>query len=322
MKFEDLNTIASENIEFHNSLNPLLFDNNQLKPNIRRALLAIAKDFEDYIGLDLNIDDITISGSNAAYSYTPESDIDLHLVVAIKDSTIKELLDAKKNLYNSTYEITVKGIDVELYAQDRKEKHFSQGIYSVLNNKWISVPKKIRVNINDQEVHKKYKNYRDRIRTVLSSDNIDVVKSTWDTIKKIRKAGLNKSGEFGIENLVFKLLRSNGWIEKLQTKIIDLKSQSLSVETQEAKIMKLIDLINEQELSELSMGGSGISAAPTTGTSISGPGVQQMSDPKTNAAMITQQKKLKDQQRTQLKTQIDALNKELNMLRQQLAGVR
>jgi hypothetical protein len=86
--------------------------------------------------------------------------------------------------------------------------------------------------------------------------------------------------------------------------------------------MKLTDLINEQELSELSMGGSGISAAPAAGTSISGPGVQQLSDPKTTAAMVTQQKKLKDQQRTQLKTQIDSLTKELNSLRQQLAGIR
>lgn len=219
-------------VEFHDTLNPLLFDDTQLKPNIRKALLEIAKNFEEYLKVDLDIIDITISGSNAAYSYTPQSDIDLHLVVNIPDDDVlKELLQTKKTLYNSTFEITVKGIDVELYAQDSKEDHHSQGIYSVLNDSWVSKPKKVKVSIDDEEVREKYINYRDRIKVVLSKDNIDIIKHTWDTIKKIRQAGLSKSGEFGVENLVFKMLRSKGWIDKLHDRITELQTQELSIES-------------------------------------------------------------------------------------------
>ena len=42
----------------------------------------------------------------------------------------------------------------------------------------------------------------------------------WKKVKDNRQKGLDKEGEFSIENLVFKLLRRNGYIKKL----LDLKS--------------------------------------------------------------------------------------------------
>lgn len=224
----------SNAVVFHNNLNPLLFERGLMKPEIREGLLKIAKHFEEFIGIPLNVKDITVSGSNAAYSYTPQSDIDLHLVIEVPaGDEYKELLDAKKNQYNAQHDIKVKGIDVELYAQDEKEKHHSLGIYSVMNDDWVSQPKKEQPAIDSEDVKSKYKNYRDQIREVLTSDNIDMVKHVWDTIKKIRKSGLEKHGEFGTENLVFKMLRSQGWIEKLRDHITDLKDIELSVEDME-----------------------------------------------------------------------------------------
>ena len=41
------------------------------------------------------------------------------------------------------------------------------------------------------------------------------LKKVWKKIKEGRKAGLEKEGEFSIENLVFKLLRRNGYIQKI-----------------------------------------------------------------------------------------------------------
>jgi ABC-type proline/glycine betaine transport system substrate-binding protein len=56
------------------------------------------------LGLDLEVTDITISGSNAAYTYTDHSDIDLHLVAdlprADANEVYRELFDAKKYQYN------------------------------------------------------------------------------------------------------------------------------------------------------------------------------------------------------------------------------
>ena len=51
-----------------------------------------------------------------------------------------------------------------------------------------------------------------------------------DKLKKFRSSGLEKDGEFSYENLVFKFLRRNGYIQKLfdfKNKLID---KNLSVE--------------------------------------------------------------------------------------------
>jgi hypothetical protein len=53
---------------------------------------------------------------------------------------------------------------------------------------------------------KKSKNYDD---VVIKSDKIK------DKIKKMRQAGLDEAGEFSVENMVFKVLRRNGMLERL-----------------------------------------------------------------------------------------------------------
>ena len=53
-----------------------------------------------------------------------------------------------------------------------------------------------------------------------------IVKKYKEKLKNFRNCGLEKDGEMSLENLVFKLLRRNGYIEKLYdipTDIIDKK---------------------------------------------------------------------------------------------------
>ena len=50
------------------------------------------------------------------------------------------------------------------------------------------------------------KNYED---VVEKSDKIK------ERIKKMRQAGLDEAGEFSVENMVFKVLRRNGMLERL-----------------------------------------------------------------------------------------------------------
>jgi hypothetical protein len=221
-------------VEFHDELNPKIFDGEKMRPEIRDGLLEIAEHFKEFIGIDLDIVDITVSGSNAAYSYTPYSDIDLHLVVRVPDEKqILELLDAKKNVYNAKHDILVKGMDVELYAQPADQEHHSQGIYSVLNDEWVSEPRQESVDIDAEDVREKYRNYRDRIKEVLTDDSMDVAKDMWNDIKRMRKSGLATGGEFSTENLVFKMLRNQGWLKKLDQHINDLTDKSLSIEQRE-----------------------------------------------------------------------------------------
>lgn len=218
-------------VEFHNELNPKLFQDNKMLPEIRSGLLEIAEHFKDFIGVELEVTDITVSGSNAAYSYTDYSDIDLHLVVRVPDGEeFKQLLDAKKNVYNAKHDIRVKGIDVELYAQDADEIHHSQGIYSVINDDWVSEPKQQSTDINAEDVKEKYRNYRDRIKEVLKDDSMTVIKDMWDDIKRMRKSGLASKGEFSTENLVFKMLRNKGWLAKLDQHTNNITDKELSIE--------------------------------------------------------------------------------------------
>jgi hypothetical protein len=225
--------IVDQAIVFHNTLNPLLWNNQQLKPLIRLALLKIAKDFVAFIGIDFKVVDITISGSNAAYTYTPNSDLDLHIIADIPQAQAKlykQLFDAKKNQYNYLHNLTVKGIDVELYVQDSRDTHHSAGIYSIKNSRWISEPKVVKVRISDQDVRRKVNNYLGKISSALGTDDLDYIDSVQSSIKKLRQTGLDREGEFSVENLAFKVLRANGWIDRLREHKYNVQSEILSVE--------------------------------------------------------------------------------------------
>ena len=43
--------------------------------------------------------------------------------------------------------------------QNSTEKHVSSGIYSILNDRWISEPKNVKFKIDDDEITEKAKNY-------------------------------------------------------------------------------------------------------------------------------------------------------------------
>lgn len=229
--------VVDDAVIFHDTLNPKLWKNNQLKPLIRFKLLQIAKHFVDFIKIpNINLKDITISGSNAAFTYTKHSDIDLHLIVDIPSDLadyLTPLYDAKKNQYNFNHDVKIKGIDVEVYVQNSEQPHHSAGIYSVLDNTWISKPQLERVNINDDDVQDKVNNYMGKITAALQDDNIGLARDVSDEIAKIRKSGLASGGEFSIENLAFKVLRAKGYINKLKQHINNLEDKALSLENQQ-----------------------------------------------------------------------------------------
>jgi hypothetical protein len=231
MQQEDLVSTA---IVFHQRLNPKLWSKGKLKPQVRFHLLEIAKHFVDYIDIDnLGLQDITISGSNAGYTYSRKSDIDLHLIVDVpqdKKQILKQLFDAKKNQYNFQHDITIRNIDVELYVQDAEQTHTSAGIYSVLDDKWLKVPDAVEDKVDRAQVKVKYKQYVGKVRTALRSDNLEAVQKTSDDIRNLRQQGLDQEGELGVENITFKVLRAKGYLEQLRNHISKLKAEKLSLE--------------------------------------------------------------------------------------------
>ena len=225
----------SDAISFHDELNQKLWDGQQLRPEVKEQLLYIAKDFLEELGVsDLDVQDITVSGSNAAYSYTDHSDLDLHILVDLSkldnDEIYKELFNAKKTIYNDTHDITIHGVPIELYVQDAREPVVSLGEYSILHDEWLRIPTKRRANLDQTATKAKYEKLLRVIQAALQSKNLLKVEKTLDKIRQYRRAGLDLGGEFGPENLAYKMLRKQGLIEKLYNLRSKLHSEHLTIE--------------------------------------------------------------------------------------------
>ena len=219
-------------VVYHDTLNPALWENNRLIIEVRYKMMAIAMHFAKFLNVPkLNLRDITLSGSNAAYGYADSSDIDIHLVVDMPADhpELAELYTAKKNEYNFTHDIKIKGIDVELYVQDVQQPHRSAGIYSILNDRWISKPKHKPPTVHDKDVTSKARNYASRINQAMRSNDLNTARTTMAEIRRLRQTGLEQGGEYSVENLAFKLLRARGKIDKFRRHINKLQSAELSL---------------------------------------------------------------------------------------------
>jgi len=251
MDIKELESFSmSDAVKFHDKLNPALWtEKDDLDPEVKKQLMIIAKDFMSEIGVSsYKVEDITISGSNAAYSYTPHSDLDLHILVDFTklpdDEIYRELFNAKKTLYNDTHDIKVHGVPVELYVQDSNQPHHSLGEYSLLKNEWIKFPVKRRANFDQNATRAKYEKLGELIELALKTRSLKRIEKALDIIKRYRKAGLESTGEFGPENLAFKALRKQGLVQKLWDLKQELHSRELSIENVLENKQKVIEGTN------------------------------------------------------------------------------
>ena len=228
-------------------LNPEIWNESEdgsytMKEEVRNSLLTIANEFVDFLGIETFVSDITMTGSLANYNWSEFSDIDLHIMYDFTEAgeqkeLYKELFKLKKTLFNSTHDIKVKGYEVELYVQDSSEPHFSTGVFSVMFDEWVNEPTQESVKIDDKKLQEKAQQWMDIIDTVIENvsdeeletalDTIDKVK---DKLKKYRSCGLEREGEYSYENLVFKFLRRNEYIQKLFDFTNELVDKRLSLE--------------------------------------------------------------------------------------------
>lgn len=214
-------------------LNPKIWDNNTLKPEVVAKLKEIARAFEEFVGVDLDVIDYTVTGSNANYTWTAYSDLDLHLIIPGEPTDEqRELFNAKKALWAEQHNITIKGLPVETYVQGKDEPHHSTGVYSIAKNQWLVEPKKIKPEVDDAAVEAKKDAVLHDIETAMLSKDLMKLRSVKERITKMRKAGLERAGEWSVENLVFKILRNLGLIDEITEKIRELEDQELSLENQ------------------------------------------------------------------------------------------
>ena len=230
----------------NDTLNPKLFnlDTKKLYPDVRNKILEIAQEFKEYMELDFKILDVRIVGSNAAYNYSKNSDIDIHLVVnygelSLNKTLIQILFQAEKSAFNKKYDIKIKGLEAEIYVEDVLTSAISNGIYSVLQDCWIKYPKKINEDETTlPDISNLYEHYAFMCKNIIEdfkyNTNKDLtsedVSDLLDSIYMLRKNSLAKDGELGKGNLVFKELRKNNIIQQLNDIKDKLVSNELSLE--------------------------------------------------------------------------------------------
>ncbi len=238
-KEQDFEPIKS--FKIHDTLNDKVWDDWKIKPEIKKSLIDIAQDYFDYIEVKADIKDIYFTGSLANFNYSEYSDFDIHLVIDFADvnddvELVQKYLDFAEKLWKEQHDIKIAGYEAELYCQNIDHKMIATGIYSLLQDEWIRKPSKIDWEPDEELIKKKATKLMhdiDELIEVSEDKHLeyhelkDRMKKTWKKIKGMRQAGLDsKEGEFSTENLVFKLLRRNGYISKYMTlkrKIFDNK---------------------------------------------------------------------------------------------------
>lgn len=224
---------------YKGELNPVFWQDRKFDPETRTKLLQIATDFYTDLKVDAPIIDIHLTGSLANFNWTDHSDLDVHVILDFTQigedvELVKAALDGKRFIWNLRHPVKIKGYDVELYAQDKEEPHVASGLYSLMKDEWIIEPQPSNPQIDEKDVMRKVAAYKIEIaeleKEVKKADSeeareaMDRISALKQKIMKARKEGIARNGEFSIENLVFKTLRNEGWLERL----IDLGAAAYS----------------------------------------------------------------------------------------------
>lgn len=240
--------ISLKSFKIQDDLNNKIWVNGKINSRVRLRLLDIADDFMD----DLSIKwvkpiDIILTGSIANYNWSKYSDIDLHIIIDYnkvysKKEFVEDYFNSKKELWKRDHEdLKIYGFPVEIYVQDKNEDVDSNGVYSLNKNEWIKEPKDMDdIKLNEKYIKSqaaKYINqiqkYEDKLKSEKDSYKVEKigisVKKILDKIKGIRKESLKRSGEMSSGNILYKIIRRMGYLDKIWEIINDSYNKSKTI---------------------------------------------------------------------------------------------
>jgi predicted nucleotidyltransferase len=235
-----MNIDIKSNVQFHDQLYPRVWTNAKMDPRVRYHLLRVAKQFIESLDLEnLPLRDVQLTGSLASYNYTSYSDFDVHVVVdrskiSCEPDVADELFQAKKSIWNKTYPVVIYGHDVELYVEDSASPPTSNGTYSLIDGVWVDPPKKQRPNIDHSAVLAKTLDLARRITDAVENKDYEDARDIKDKIGRMRKSSIAKEGLYGVENLAFKVLRNQGYLDNLRNFITQGSVEQLSLREKNA----------------------------------------------------------------------------------------
>lgn len=227
--------ILKEEVYNNNTtLNPILWENNKLKPQVRDKIIELVDAFQNTLDIPLKILDTNIVGSNASYNYNNNSDVDIHIITNFEqygypEELVQAAMQSFKTNFNNKLNVKYGGFNVELYIEDVNSSPQSNGIYSVMEDKWIKEPKKLEP--IEVDLEPEYSQCTEQIDELLNDSNVqsEDITEFIDRIYVLRRNSLLKDGEFGKGNLIFKKLRNEELLDKLKEKKNELLSKELSI---------------------------------------------------------------------------------------------
>lgn len=219
-----------------------IWKNNKLIPIVSRKLMSIAEQVLESMDIDVEIEDIILTGSIASFNWHEGSDIDLHIVFDFEKidknyALVKKMLDQSRINWNKTHDIHIAGKEVELYFQDASEVHEANGVWSLPLNRWIAEPVKIEMDVDIGSTEKKAEAIAQCIEHVSElferGDYEEAYKYSSKIkrkISKMRRTGLARDGIYSPENLAFKMLRNAGWLGTLSSLKISAFDKKMSLQ--------------------------------------------------------------------------------------------
>jgi predicted nucleotidyltransferase len=225
----DPSTVDTSTIISKKDLAPGLWERGSMRADVLDTAMRIANDFFDSLDLDnIQIKDVILTGSTASYNWSDLSDFDLHILIDFNKLDNRELMEdyfkEKTKSWNRTHNILIKGFEVELYIQDSNEPHVANGIYSLMENRWLKRPTNYKLNIDYELVKEKAAKLMediDETYDLYAEKDFLLAQQTavalMEKIRRYRKTGLETGGIYSVENLVFKVLRRNEYLKKLSS---------------------------------------------------------------------------------------------------------
>lgn len=227
--------VLTEKFEVHDTLNPKLWtSDNKLLDDVKVKIVEIIEQFVSTCDIPINVVDAHLVGSNASYNYTSHSDLDVHIItnfelVEASKEILQTLYNALKAKFNSDYDISIHGVDVELYVEDIRSSALSNGVYSLYYDKWLKFPKKLD-SVPQVDITAEFAEWKQKFETAIKSDNSDNITSVINDIYLLRKTSLDTEGEYGKGNQVFKEIRNAGLLDATKDAYKRCRSKELTLE--------------------------------------------------------------------------------------------
>ena len=227
-------------LEYHDILNPMIWTPNYtMIQSVHDKIMEICNSYITFIQLPREyITDIVCKGSNANYTYTKYSDIDIHIQFDVEKISCDTNLVSKyfimcSKLWSTKYSsIKVKGCNVEIIATDDQEHHHSSdGVYSLLSNVWIQKPINNQIKDIDGKIINETESYLKTLDTLFLNPekNIEQINTLIKTLKNLRSNPPDNNFEYNKYNIIFKDLRNKGYIKKLNEYKQIVKTSKLSL---------------------------------------------------------------------------------------------